>query len=179
MYFRERDGVCVTYEVRGYPGSEQYPYVNDLPTLRAAIEIAKSYPVQQNGSRTDIVRQYAKLLPPGSEYHHRSGPTHRWRVEANGGLLLVVVFSRNWPTTRIGMDQYGKSISKPRTVATCLKGQLWDLAMIADNIGMKEAHDELLALIYPNRRRHHPIDDKQIIQQKKVPWWNIASRLGL
>ncbi len=177
MEFRERDGIRVTYEVRGYTENKQYPYVNDLPTLRAAIAIAANYPIQGNGSKTDIVRRYAKLLPPESEYHHKEYPTHRWRVEANGNLLLVVAYSRDWPTTRIGMDDYKQSIPKPRAVSTCLEGQLWDLAMIAEKIGMKQAHDELLAQIYPSRR-HHSINEP-IASKRKIPWWDIASRFGL
>lgn len=64
MRFRERDGVCVQYEVRGIQGSEAFPYVNDLPSLKEAVAIARRYPgVYRDGSATHVLRRYSKRLP--------------------------------------------------------------------------------------------------------------------
>lgn len=58
MRFRERDGVCVQYEVRGIQGSEAFPYVNDLPSLKEAVAIARRYPgVYRDGSATHVLRR--------------------------------------------------------------------------------------------------------------------------
>lgn len=90
MRFRERDGVCVQYEVRGIQGSEAFPYVNDLPSLKEAVAIARRYPgVYRDGSATHVLRRYSKRLPEGSEFHHTSAITHRWASTRTGRSFLT------------------------------------------------------------------------------------------
>ncbi len=154
MKFRERDGVCVTYDVSGQSDDGEFPYVNDLPTLKEAVAIAKTYPgIYEDGSATHITRRFAKLYPPGSKFHHHAGRTHRWRVSSEGKLMLDVAYSRPWKTTRIGMSDYCQSLPKPPMVAETLQGQLRDLAVIAGHIGMLDAEKELLAQVFPWKRK--------------------------
>lgn len=176
--FRLRDGVRISYDVRGIPDSEEFPYVNDLPSLKIAVAIAKRYPgIYGDGSTTHIVRNYAKLSPPGSGYHHSSASTHRWRVSPDGNLVLDIAYHRPWKTTRMGMGQYCSSLPKPYAVANNLEGQLHDLARIAEHLGMKEASKELLAQLHPWRRlaiqaeMSNPENESPQQDEQVASWW--------
>ena len=140
MQFRERDGVCIQYDVRGKQNSVEYPYVNDLPTLRAAIEIGKTYPdIYGDGSATHIVRRYSRLLEPGKSLQYMSGDTHRWRVDRDGRLQLLVSYSRATDRRRENQADFAKSLPKMRYPATSVHTQLVDLALFADAMGLREA----------------------------------------
>lgn len=152
MKFRERDGVCISYEVRGIPGSEQFPYIDDVGTLKEAVAIARTYPdVYQDGSATHIVRRYSKKYPDAHQFHHSSGPTHRWRVDTYGQLQLIEAYRREWPCTRLGVIAYAEKLPAMPNSATTLRGQLLDLASIANRIGLKDAGRALVEHAYGRR----------------------------
>lgn len=97
--FRDRDGVSITYDITGISESKDYPYVSDLPSLKAAVSLAKRYPhVDRDASATRITRRYSRLAPPGSDFHHSGGRTHTWRVFPDGTLELLTLY--NWPFKR-------------------------------------------------------------------------------
>ncbi|WP_219096179.1 hypothetical protein [Pseudomonas sp. UMAB-40] len=101
------------YEVRGISNSDDFPYRNDLSTLKQAVEIAKAYPgIYQDGAATHIVRYHSKRGEQGSGVHHTGGITHRWRVFANGRLELLRAYA--WPFARktISVDQWLQFIPK-------------------------------------------------------------------
>lgn len=140
MQFRGRDGVCIQYDVRGRQDSVEYPYVNDLPTLRAAVAIAKTYPdIYGDGSATHIVRRYSRLLEPGKSQRHMTGNTHRWRVDRDGRLQLLVSYSRTTERRRENPADFAKSLPKMKHPATSVHTQLVDLATFADAMGLNEA----------------------------------------
>lgn len=144
MRFRERDGVCVQYEVRGIQGSEAFPYVNDLPPLKEAVAIARRYPgVYRDGSATHVLRRYSKRLPEGSEFHHTSAITHRWRVYADGTIIPDTLYHRPWPTTRIDSHAYARALPPMPYRAPDLRGQLHELIAVADAIGLRQAANSL------------------------------------
>jgi hypothetical protein len=140
MRFRERDGACVQYEVRGIAGSAAFPYINDLPSIKAAVAIARTYPgVYRDGSATHVLRRYSKLLPEGGEFHHSSAITHRWRVYADGTLIPDTLYSRPWPTKRVDSRSYARSLAPMPYCAPDLRGQLYDLAAVAEALGLRDA----------------------------------------
>ena len=140
MKFRDRDGVCVQYEVRGIDGSAEFPYRNDLTSLKAAVALARTYPgIYGDGAATHVLRRYSKRLREGSQGYHCSGYTHRWRVSADGRLQLVTLFGRDWPTTRLDPQTYARALAPMRYSASTLQGQLVDLVAIAQAIGLQEA----------------------------------------
>ncbi len=149
MNFRER----VSYDVRGFPDSEAFPYVDGVPTLKEAIAIAKTYPgVYRDGAATHIVRRYSKEYPRGHEFHRYASSTHRWRVDANGRLQLTEAWDRGWGCTPTAMREYIRRLPRVRNKATSLRGQLVDLAQIADQIGLNDAYSALTAHVYGFRR---------------------------
>jgi len=152
--FRERDGGRVTYDVRGIPGRGDCPYVNDIPSLKEAVAIGRSYPeVYGDGASTQIVRNYAKLFPVGSEFHHRSGATHRWRVMPDGAIQLMCAYSRPWPTSRVGRNEFIGEMKRMPYPAHGAHTQLSDLASVARQLGLEEAHRELREFLRAKRYR--------------------------
>ena len=94
MNFRERDGVCIEYEVRGF-GTDDVPYVNELATLREAIAIGRRYPgVYHDGAATRIYRRFSKRAPAGANYHHSSRYTHCFSVFADGRIEIVTRYEK-------------------------------------------------------------------------------------
>ncbi|MDN0082356.1 hypothetical protein QU487_06265 [Crenobacter sp. SG2305] len=156
MVFRERDGVCVEYEVRGIPGSEKYPYLNHIRTLKEAVAIARTYPgIYGDGAATHVVRRYSKQFPEGHEFHHSSGLTHRWRVDAEGRIQLVVYYRSDWrrekPARRLDLQAYMATLGTMPNPATTLRGELSDLARIAERIGLHDASRALREHVYGRR----------------------------
>jgi len=150
MKFRERDGVCVTYQVRGIPGSEQFPYVDDIPSLKEAVTIARTYPgVYGDGAATHVLRSFAKKYPDGHKFHHWSGLTHRWRVDQAGQLQLIVAYSRfEQPSLRRCPQEYAVGLALMPIRATTLQGELVDLALVAKSIGLHKAAAALTDHVY-------------------------------
>lgn len=153
MVFRGRDGVCIEYEVSGIDGSNQYPYLNHIGTLKEAVAIARAYPgIYGDGAATHIIRRYSKKLPDVHEHHHSSGYTHRWRVDAEGRIQLIVYYNRSWhrdkPKLRLDLQAYKATLPAMPNPATTLQGQLADLASIAERIGLNCASRALQSHIY-------------------------------
>lgn len=153
MVFRERDGVCIEYEVRGIPGSEKYPYIDHLRTLKEAVAIARTYPeVYADGAATHVVRMYSKRCPNGHKFHHSSGPTHRWRVDSEGLLQLIAYYQHGWrcgkPSCRQDLQAYKAGLPVMPNRATTLRGELLDLASIAERIGLPNASRALVEHSY-------------------------------
>lgn len=149
MNFRERDGMCIQYEVRGIPDSVDFPYVNDLTTLKAAIEIGRTYPdIYSDGSATHIVRRYSKLLEPGKRARYESGFTHRWRVDRDGRLQLLVSYSRTKERRHENLHDFAKSLPKLKYPAASVHTQLADLAVFAEAMGLVEAADAISRHVY-------------------------------
>ena len=62
--FSVRNGIRVQYLVSGIENSD-HPWVHGIPSLKAAVAIAKTYPdVYGDGSATHITRRLDKLAPP-------------------------------------------------------------------------------------------------------------------
>lgn len=140
MNFRDRDDVCIQYEVRGIEGSKQFPYRNDIASLKAAVAIARTYPgLYGDGSATHVFRRYSKRYPAGHQFHHESCYTHCWRVSADGQLQPLHLYSRDWPTSRLDPQKYAESLPSMPYRADTLQGQMVDLARIAHAIGLQEA----------------------------------------
>lgn len=158
MVFRERAGVCIEYEVRGIPDSEQYPYRNHIPTLKEAVAIACTYPgVYGDGAATHVVRRYSKKHPEGHEFDHSSGLTHRWRVDAEGRIQLVMYYRRDWhragqPARRMVLQGYKEALPIMPNRATTLLGELLDLASVAEQIGLHDASRALISHSYGRKR---------------------------
>lgn len=153
MVFRERDGVCIEYEVRGIPGSEQYPSLDHIPTLKDAVAIARTYPgVYRDGAATHVVRRYSKKYPHGHEFLHCSALTHRWRVDPEGRIQLVAYYRSGWrreqPARRLDLHEYKATLPVMPNRATTLRGELLDLASIAERIGLHDASRALVEHIY-------------------------------
>jgi hypothetical protein len=146
MTFRDRDDVCVEYEVRGIAGSAEFPYRNGIASLKAAVAIARTYPdVYGDGSATHVFRRYSKRYPVGHQFHHSSGYTHCWRVSSDARLQLIHLYSRGWQTSRLDPHKYAESLPLMRYRASTLQGQLVDLSVIARAIGLQEAAKALSA----------------------------------
>ena len=136
MRFRARDGVCIQYEVRGIDGSDEYPYRNDVASLKEAVSIARTYPcIYGDGAATHVYRRYSKHNLAG---HHFSGYTHCWRVSVDGHLQPLHLYNRDWPTSRLDPQRYAKSLPPMCYRASTLQGQMVDLASIAEAIGLHE-----------------------------------------
>ena len=169
--FRERGGVRVRvrYDVRGVSGDPRYPYVNDLPTLKLAVRIGRFYPgIYHDGAATHIVRSRDILAPPGTDCHHSSKETHRWRVFADGRLELLerrdtasnwrpfwlsdgplaFLERRDQPGRWPGIHGWIGALPPPpfdisNRAASLLETELADLAMIADRFGLNKAATHL------------------------------------
>lgn len=156
MRFRERDGVCIEYEVRGIPGSERYPYLNHIPTLKEAVAIAHTYPgVYGDGAATHVIRRYSKKYPEGHEFHHTSHLTHRWRVDSEGRIQLIVYYRRavrGETLRRQSSQDYIAALPEMPNRATTLRGELVDLAAIAERIGLHDASRALRNHAYGRQR---------------------------
>ena len=153
MVFRERDGVCIEYEVRGIPGSEQFPYLDHISRLKEAVAIARSYPgIYGDGAATHVVRRYSKKYPEGHQFHHCSGLTHRWRVDAEGQIQLIVYYRSGWrrgqPSRRLDLQEYKATLPVMPNRATTLRGELLDLASIAERISLHNASQALVEHVY-------------------------------
>lgn len=144
--FRARDGVKITYDVRGVADSVEYPYVNDLPSLKLAVGTARSYPdVYRDGSATHITRTRTELAPPGASCRCRSSITHRWRVFPNGRMELLVRY-RPGKLHRQGVYDWMQTLPLPpagswtqRQALRSLKTEMADMAMVANRLGYKTA----------------------------------------
>lgn len=133
--FNLRNGIRVTYDVAG-ADDLKYPWVHGIPTLKAAVAIAKDYPgVYGDGSASHITRRLDQLAPPGSNYHCTGGLTHKWRVCEDGAIQLTTAYRQN----KQDIDKWQQSIPKPPSHTDNLKTQLHDLRIIADHIGYKDA----------------------------------------
>lgn len=140
MRFRDRDGACVQYEVRGIDRSEDFPYRNDITSLKAAVAIARTYPgIYRDGAATHVLRRVSKRILEGQQYQYQSGYTHRWRVFADGELQPITLYRREWATSRLDVQQYARSLAPLRYRASSLQTQLVDLATVAEAIGLQEA----------------------------------------
>jgi hypothetical protein len=133
--FNIRNGIRVTYDVAG-ADNLKYPWVHGIPTLKAAVAIAKDYPgVYGYGSTSHIARNLDKLAPTGSNYHHTGGLTHEWRVFKDDSIQLTTAYRQN----KQGINEWRQSIPKPPSHTDNLEAQLHDMWMIADHIGYKDA----------------------------------------
>lgn len=154
MQFREDGGFSITYDVGGVAGSAQFPYRHDIPSLKEAVAIARTYPgVYLDGAATHITRQYTKPYHDGKEARYLTYNTHRWRVDPAGNLQLIVNYRHGrGPTCRLDPAMYLETLSPMPNRATTLQGELVDLAAIAKRIGLDNAAIALLAHVYGRRR---------------------------
>jgi hypothetical protein len=133
--FNVRNGIRVSYAVDGID-KQKAQWIHQIPTLKAAVAIAKEFSDEyQDGSSANITRRLDELAPPGSNYHHTGGLTHQWRIFKDGAIQLTTVHRSN----KHDINKWLQSIPKPPSHTDNLKTQLYDLRIIADHIGYKDA----------------------------------------
>jgi hypothetical protein len=163
--FRERDGVCIEYEVRGY-GTDEVPYVNSISTLKEAVAIGRNYPdVYGDGSATHILRRCSKLHPPGGEFHHMSCYTHRFRVFSDGRIEPTIFYKRPWVTTRDQRSNFSYSLQGYRSRNT--RTQLADLIHAAQELGFTLAADKIAEMLRADKNwaQDHPANPALFIEK--------------
>ncbi len=149
LQFRDRDGVCILYEVRGIEGSTDFPYRNYIGSLKEAVAIGRTYPgIYGDGAATHIYRVRLERYPEGHEYHHSSRYTHHWRVGSDGHLQPITFYSRSWSTKRLAPGDYASSLPAMSYRSNTLEGQLVDLANVARAIGLKLAADAVVSHVH-------------------------------
>lgn len=148
-------GIRVSYDVRGIPGSAEFPYVNDIATLKEAVAIAKVYPgVYRDGGATHIVRRFSRLAPDGADFHHSGGSTHRFRVFPDGRLQRLIVYSWPFGRRKQGFHDWLRNLPAPSSERAdhTIEAELGDVATIASCLRYYEAERVLRErVIRPDR----------------------------
>jgi hypothetical protein len=132
------------YSVVGINNSNEYPYVNELCSLREAINIAKKYPIlEPNGACTRIKRHFRfKCLDSGGFI---SGISHEWYVFNDGVFFL----SRDYKGNKSGIDSWLEKLpSPPKEFESyrSLRSELWDIERIAHALGYQSSVNYLFRL---------------------------------
>ena len=87
--------VCAVYSVSGDNTDPKFPYVLELPTLKDAVRLAKTY----RGTNTPVaagrIQRCVYAFLPGDSKGSLSWMTHEWFVHDTGRIELSADWSRN------------------------------------------------------------------------------------
>ncbi|MCM2485649.1 hypothetical protein ACVCIC_01115 [Burkholderia glumae] len=143
----------IRYSVIGSNSDAEFPYVDGIPSLRDAIDLARIYPgIYHDGAATHILREVTRRAE-GARFF--TGLTHRWRAFPDGQIELLLHYSRHRrDSTRVGLYGWQNCIGSPpplRGATTFDSGkplgaELSDLRGIAHRIGYMKAAEALRSL---------------------------------